>query len=97
MQAHIRLDAVDFRDTGVQGAGEQEEPLAASRADVEQDAAGVVLDQRCDFCCGGFARARAEPGPEAGEPVVFEGGEVGQGFDVGGGEEVEDCVWDVEG
>lgn len=97
MQAFIRLDAVDLRDAGIQRASEQEEPLAGSGADVEQDAAGVVLDQRRDFGSGVFGCAAAEPGPEAGEPVVFEVGEVGEGAEVEGCEEGEDGVGDVEG
>lgn len=97
MQTHIRLHAVDLRDARVESASVEEQPLARAGADVEDGAGGVVLDQGSDFGGGVFGRARAEPGPEAREPDFFEEGDVGEGLQVQGCEEVEDGGGDVGG
>lgn len=97
VQALVRLDAIDFRDAGVESASKEEKPLSRAGADVEEDASGVVLNQRCDFWGGIFGSSAAEPGPEAGEPVVFEGGDVGEGLEIEGCEEMKDGGGDVVG
>lgn len=96
VQALVRLDAVDLGDARIHGAREEEEPFTRPGADFKADAGGVVVDQRRDFDGGVFAGAAAEPGPEVGEPVVFEGGEVEEGLEVEGFEEAVDGGWDID-